>query len=409
MTDRHYDIVLYGASGFVGRLTARYLAAAAPPNTRIALGGRSRAKLEDLRSQIGAPASEWGVVEADSADRRALDDLARSSTVVATTVGPYARYGRELLSACAAGGTHYADLTGELLFVRDSIAAAQSEAERSGARIVHSCGYDSVPSDIGVLVLHERAVADGAGELTDTVLTARGKGGFSGGTVDSLRNQVDAVRRDPSLRTILSDPYALSPDRGAEPTIIDEPDMFLPRQDPMLGQWVAPFVMGPYNTRIVRRSNALTGWSYGRFFRYREVMAFGAGPVGAALASGMTGALAVMGASMGFPPARPLLDRILPSPGEGPSQATMDRGSFRSDIHSLTSGGARLHGVVAAQGDPGYKATAVMLGESALALAFDGSRLPDRAGVLTPATGIGTVLAERLRSAGFTIEVASGS
>ena len=405
MTDRQYDIVLYGATGFVGRLTARYLAGAAPSGTRIALGGRSRAKLEVLRSEMGPSAAGWGVVVADSADRRALDDVARSTTVVATTVGPYAKYGRELVAACASAGTHYADLTGEILFVRDSIASAQSDAERSGARIVHSCGYDSIPSDIGVLVLHDRAKSDGAGELTDTVLSASGKGGFSGGTVDSLRNQVDVVRKDPALRKVLADPYALSPARDAEPALKDEPDVFPPRQDPLLGQWVAPFIMGPYNTRIVRRSNALTGWSYGRYFRYREVMAFGAGPIGAALAAGMTGALAAMGAAMGFPPVRPLLDRVLPAPGQGPSQATMDHGRFRSDIHTLTSGGARLHAVVAAEGDPGYKATAVMLGESALALALDGHRLPDRSGVLTPATGIGTVLAERLRAAGFTIEV----
>ena len=405
MTDRQYDIVLYGATGFVGRLTARFLAGSAPGGTRIALGGRSEAKLEAVRSDLGAPAAGWGLVVADSADRSAVDRLARSARVVATTAGPYARYGRELVQACAAAGTHYADLTGEILFVRESIVTAQAAAERSGARIVHSCGYDSVPSDIGVLLLHEKAEADGAGELTDTVLSAWAKGGFSGGTVDSLRNQIDAVRRDPSLRAVVADPYSLSPERGAEPNLKDDPDLFPPRRDPLLGQWVAPFVMAPYNTRIVRRSNALTGWSYGRFFRYREVMAFGHNPAGAVLAAGVTGGVAAMGAAMAFPPARTLLDRILPAPGEGPSQATMDGGRFRSDIHTVTSGGVRLHAVVAAQGDPGYKATAVMLGESALALALDVERLPERAGVLTPATGIGTVLADRLRAAGFTLEV----
>ena len=404
MSEREYDLVLYGATGFVGRLTARYLAACAPGGTRIALGGRSRAKLESLRAELGPAADPWGVVVADSADRGALDSLARSATAVATTVGPYARYGRDLVAACAAAGTHYADLTGEVLFVKESADSLHAVASDSGARIVHSCGYDSVPSDLGVLLLHEKAAADGAGELTDTVLKAWGRGGVSGGTIDSLRNQVDTVRRDARLRQVVSDPYALSPQRDAEPRLKDEPDLFAPRRDPLLGEWVAPFVMAPYNTRIVRRSNALTGWAYGRFFRYREVMAFGSSPVGAAMAAGVTGGVAAMVAAMSFPPARLVLDRVLPAPGEGPSQKTMDSGRFRSELHALTSGGGRVRAVIAAEGDPGYKATAVMFAESALALALEGDRLPDRAGVLTPATGIGTVLADRLRAAGFTIE-----
>jgi short subunit dehydrogenase-like uncharacterized protein len=279
-------------------------------------------------------------------------------------------------------------------------------ASRSGARIVHSCGYDSVPSDLGVLLLHEKAAAEGAGDLTETVLKASMKGGFSGGTIDSARHQVDTVRHDGRLRAVLADPYALSPQRDAEPNLGDEPDIFSPRRDPLLGEWVAPFFMASYNTRIVRRSNALNGWAYGRSFRYREVMGFGPNLVGAAMAAGVTGAVVAMAAAMAFQPARLVLDRVLPGPGEGPSQRTMDRGRFRSEVHTITSAGGRLRSVVAAYGDPGYKATAVMFGESALALALDGERLPDRAGVLTPATGIGSVLSGRLRAAGFTIETA---
>jgi short subunit dehydrogenase-like uncharacterized protein len=206
------------------------------------------------------------------------------------------------------------------------------------------------------------------------------------------------------LRRVLADPYALSPDRAAEPDLGRQPDVAGVSHDGARGEWLAPFVMASYNTRIVRRSNALTGWAYGRSFRYREVMAFGTSPVGAAMAAGVTGGLAATVAAMSFPPARRILDRVLPEPGEGPSQKTMDGGRFRSEVHTVTSSGARLHSVVAADGDPGYKATAVMFAESALALALDGDRLPDRAGVLTPATGIGVVLADRLRAAGFTIE-----
>ena len=275
MSQREYDLCLFGATGFVGRLTAHYLAASAPAGTRIALGGRSRTKLESLQSQLGTPAGSWALVVADSFDQAALGALARSATTVATSAGPYARYGRHLVAACAEAGTHYADLTGEVLFVRESVGSLHDVASRSGARIVHSCGYDSVPSDLGVLLLHEKAAAEGAGDLTETVLKASMKGGFSGGTIDSARHQVDTVRHDGRLRAVLADPYALSPQRDAEPNLGDEPDIFSPRRDPLLAEWVAPFLMASYNTRIVRRSNALNGWAYGRSFRYREVMGFG--------------------------------------------------------------------------------------------------------------------------------------
>jgi short subunit dehydrogenase-like uncharacterized protein len=308
------------------------------------------------------------------------------------------------VAACAEAGTQYADLTGEVLFVRESVESLHDVASSSGARIIHSCGYDSVPSDLGVLLLHNKAVAEEAGELTDTVLKAWMKGGFSGGTIDSARNQADAIRHDARLQAVVADPYALSPQRDAEPNLEEAPDTFFPRRDPLLEEWVAPFVMASYNTRIVRRSNALNGWAYGRSFRYREVMAFGSKPVGAAMAAAVTGAVVTMGAAIAFPPARPVLDRVLPASGEGPSQKTMDRGRFRSEVHTVTSEGRRMQAVIAAHGDPGYKATAVMFGESALALALDGENLPDRAGVLTPATGLGSVLPGRLRAAGFTIE-----
>jgi short subunit dehydrogenase-like uncharacterized protein len=263
-----------------------------------------------------------------------------------------------------------------------------------------------VPSDLGVLLLYNKAAAEGAGELTDTVLKAWVKGGLSGGSIDSGRRQADAIRHNARLRAVVADPYALSPQRQAEPNLREVPDMFSPHRDPLLGEWVAPFLMAPYNTRIVRRSNALNGWAYGRSFRYREVMAFGSTPVGAAKAAAVTGAVVAMGAAMAFSPAGPVLDRLLPAPGEGPSQKTMDTGRFHSQVLTITSRGSRMQAVIAADGDPGYKATAVMFGESALALALDGENLPDRAGVLTPATGIGSVLLGRLRAAGFTIETA---
>lgn len=398
---RDIDLVLYGATGFVGQLTARYLAGHAPAGTRVALAGRRQARLESLRAELGEAAADWRVLVADSSDRAALADLAAGSTVVATTVGPYARYGSALADACADAGTHYADLTGEVLFVRSCIDRLHERAGASGARIVNSCGYDSIPSDLGVLLVHQRAAEDGAGGLADTVMKATAKGGFSGGTIDSMRAQMEAVAADRNQARIVADPYALSPDRDAEADLGPQPDTFAPRRDPLLGEWTAPFVMASFNTRIVRRSNALTGWSYGKRLRYREVMSFGATPLGAVAAGAVTAGLAGVVAGMRFGPSRRAMDRVLPKPGEGPSQRTMDAGRFRSDIVAVTEGGARYRGVVAADGDPGYKATAVMLGESALALALDGDRLPLRAGVLTPATGIGMPLVERLRAAGF--------
>lgn len=404
-TERPLDVVVYGATGFVGKLTAAYLAASAPGGTRVGLAGRSQGRLEEARAALGPAAAAWPVIVADSGDRPALVAMASQARVVATTVGPYARYGRTVVDACIEAGTDYTDLTGEVLFVRDCIDRFHDRAVAAGVRIVNSCGYDSIPSDLGVLLLHQRAAADGAGTLTDTVLTAKAKGGASGGTIDSMRAQMEALAEDRSKRRVVGDPYALSPDRAGEPDVGPQPDSFPPRRDPLIGEWTAPFFMGPYNTRIVRRSNALTGWAYGRELRYREVMAFGSQPAGAAVAAGVTGGLAALVGAMSLEPSRRLLDRVLPKPGNGPSQKTMDAGSFRSDVHTRTTSGARYRAVIAAQGDPGYKATAVMLGESALALALEPERLPAAAGVLTPATAIGAVLVERLRAAGFTAEV----
>jgi short subunit dehydrogenase-like uncharacterized protein len=401
---RTHDLVVFGASGFVGRLLAAYLAEHAPADLRIALAGRSRPKVEEVRAGLPVAARDWPVLEADSSDPASLTALAESTRVLVTTVGPYARYGLPVVEACARAGTHYADLTGEPLFVREAIDRFDAVARESGARIVHSCGFDSVPSDLSALLLAERAKADGAGGLTDVRLVAMLKGGVSGGTIDSLRAQVEAVATDPSLRRTLSDPYALSPDRSAEPDTRQPPDAGPPARTPD-GGWTAPFVMASFNTRIVRRSNALQDWSYGRGFRYSEVMGVGSGPLGAATAVGVTAGLAGALAAMSFAPTRALLDRVLPAPGTGPSEEARRKGWFRMAVDATTENGRKYQATAAGPGDPGYAATAVMLGESALALALDGDRLPDRAGSLTPATALGNVLVERLRAAGHTYEV----
>ena len=403
------DIVVFGASGFVGRLTAAYLAAQAPPHLRVGLAGRSTQRLADVRASLGETAVDWPLLEADAADPKSLQALAGATPVVVTTVGPYTRHGLPLVEACAAAGTDYADLAGEVVFVRRSIDTCHDVASATGARIVHACGFDSIPSDLGVLLLSERARDDGAGDLAETTLgVLSAKGGVSGGTIDSMRTQLDAVRSDPALRRLVADPYALSPDRGAEPP--DPPRIRRAvRRDPQLGRWTAPFVMAPYNTRIVRRSNALTGHAYGRTLRYREVVAFGPGPLAPIKAAGATLALGALAGGMTLAPTRAALSRLLPSPGEGPSEATSNAGHFRMEIRAGTTGGAAYVATIAASGDPGYAATAVMLGESALCLAHDRSSTPQRAGVLTPATALGTHLAARLRTAGFEFTVSRRS
>ena len=244
-SSREHDIVIYGATGFVGKLTALYLAESAPAGTKIALAGRSQEKLERTRSELPASAADWPLIVADSSDPEAMASMAASARAIATTVGPYYKYGFPLVEACAEQGTHYADLTGETLFMRESIDRFHEAAKASGARIVHTCGFDSIPSDIGTMMCHLHAAETGAGELTKTTLVVRKmRGGVSGGTVDSLRGQLDAAKADKSLRKVMVDPYALSPDRAADPDGKDERDPMGPINDPELGGWLAPFVMG---------------------------------------------------------------------------------------------------------------------------------------------------------------------
>jgi short subunit dehydrogenase-like uncharacterized protein len=403
---RDLDVVVFGATGFVGRLLAGHLAEHAPAASRIALAGRSQERLERVREALPGAAADWPLLVADVGDPALIAALAGRARVVATTVGPYQRYGMPLVQACAEAGTDYADLTGEVLFVRQSIDRWHDVAARHGARIVHACGFDSVPSDLGVLLCAEQARADGEGELADTVLhVVSMKGGVSGGTIDSARAQAEVTSADRALQRVVDDPYALSPDRGAEPDLGDERDRLSVGRDAELDRWTGPFVMAPFNTRIVRRSNALQDWAYGRRFRYREVMDFGRSPLAPVLATGTAAGLAVGLTAMGFGPTRALLDRVLPSPGEGPGEQARANGHFHIEVVARTTSGARYTATVAAKGDPGYAATAVMQGESALCLALDQDRLPDRVGVLTPATAMGSALADRLRQRGFEIGV----
>lgn len=441
MSDRDLDIVLLGATGFVGRLIAAHLIEAAPAQVRLGFAGRSRSKLDALVAGIGPAAERAELIEIDVRDWADLQELVGRTKVVATTVGPYSRDGMPLVRACAAAGTHYCDLTGEVLFVRQSAQECHEAAQRSGARIVHSCGFDSIPSDLGVLQTAKAAQDAGEGTLEDTVLYVKSmKGGFSGGTIDSARVQAIHARSDSLARTALADPYSLSPDRENEPKgdegrVGSRPPHTSSSGAPALGpiakvtplgpavervvrsglgsvsvrqneegRWTAPFVMSEFNTRIVRRSNALLDWAYGRGFRYREVTDLGRSAQAPFLGAVMSGGLVAGLAGLSFGPTRAVLDRFLPKPGEGPSEKAMKAGRFAMEIVARTSTGAVFRTRVGADKDPGYTGTAVMIGQAALALALDDDRLPALTGVLTPATGIGEVLIERLVAQGFTFE-----
>ncbi|GAA0516445.1 hypothetical protein Ade02nite_25450 [Paractinoplanes deccanensis] len=393
-----HDIVVYGATGFVGALVARHLAEHSPEGVRIALAGRSESKLDAVKRRLGV---EWPTLVADAADADAVARVAGSTRVLVTTVGPYAKYGKPLVDACARAGTDYLDLTGEVLFARRSIDDNHEVARSTGARIVHSCGFDSIPSDLGVHVLHQAVRNDGAGELTDTAMVVTSlRGGVSGGTIDSLRHQLDTIKRDPSQRRIAGGPYSLSPDRSAEPDLGRQSDIATVRGesvDPRLRGTLAPFFMASYNTRVVRRSNALRGYEYGRGFRYRELMSVGTSPLSPLLANGVKLGFGALVAGLMMPPTRFVLDRMLPKPGQGPAE----KGHFTCDFFGRTTTGARYTARFRADSDPGYGGTAVMLGESALALLLD--RPEGEGGVLTPATALGDALVDRLRAVGLEI------
>lgn len=411
-TQREFDIVLYGATGFVGKLTAEYLAKSGP-DTRIALAGRSTERLRVIRDSLGESAQSWPVLVADATSPSTLNEMAARTQVVITTVGPYTRYGLPLVAACAAAGTDYADLTGEAMFVRDSIDMYHKQAADTGARIVHACGFDSVPSDLSVYALHRAAQDDGTGGLAGTDLVVRSfSGGLSGGTIASMMEVLNTASHDPDARRQLADPYTLSTDRSAEPEVGPQPDLLWRRGNriapELSGLWTGGFLMAPYNTRIVRRSNALLDWVYGREFRYSESMSLGSSaiaPVASAIVSGVGSATFGLGSRYFRLLPRRVLDRLVPKPGTGPSATARERGYYRIETYTTTTTGARYVARMEQRGDPGYKATSVLLGECGLALALDRDKLSDLCGVLTPAAAMGAALLARFPAAGVSLQV----
>lgn len=403
---RDLDVVIYGASGYVGGLAAAYLATTDSTLT-VALAGRSAERLRATRRKLGAAAADWPILVAELDDRNALRSIASRARLVISTVGPYTRVGLPVVAACAAAGTDYADLTGEVPFVRDSIARHHDEAVESGARIVHSCGFDSVPSDLTAYALY-RAVD---GELADATLVLRAySGGYGGGSIATMLDLMRLGATDPGLRRLLDDPYSLSPNRRREPDLGPQPDMPLCRgadvAPQLRGLWLGGHLMALYNTRCVRRSNALLGWAYGRRLRYTELMSWGSTPAAPTFAAmnnaAISGASRLGGEVLRWLP-NGFAESVWPKPGTGYDQGA--RGHYRVETYATTTRGDRYVASMAQQADPGYSATAVILGQCALALLRDDD-LPDRTGVLTPAVAIGDALLRRLPAAGVTVEVA---
>lgn len=407
---RPFDITLWGATGFTGRLVAQHLVRTrADGDLRLALGGRNRDKLEALRAelaQIDPAAADLPLVVADSFDREALRAMAAQATVVCTTVGPYAKYGADLVAACVAEGTHYCDLTGEVPFIRAMIDEHHDAAVEKGVRIVSCCGFDSIPSDLGVWMMQSAMKERHGVHATDVKLgVAATKGGFSGGTVASMLEIAQQVRRDPKIRRVLGNPYGLDPKGG--PRLPDSPDPKGVSRDHDLDAWTAPFVMAGINTRIVRRSNALLDYTYGTDFRYTEVMSFRPNAKGFARAASVTGAMVGFLGAVAIDPTRALLERfVLPSPGEGPSADEREAGYFKMRLWAKAEVDGTpivLRGRVEGDKDPGYGQTSIMLGESARCLAIDSLDSPG--GITTPAAAMGDALLARLRGAGMVFAV----
>ncbi|NKB99181.1 MAG: saccharopine dehydrogenase [Pseudomonadales bacterium] len=388
---REFDVVIWGATGFTGGYVVDYMANAySGSNLKWAIAGRNLEKLEAL---VGEKSIDGiNVFQADAMDLDSMRELVQKTRVVLTTVGPYARYGSELVAACAEHGTHYCDLTGETHWMREMIEAHQQTAERSGAIIVPTCGFDSIPSDLGTYFLQREMVAK-TGQASQHIKyrTRSFKGGFSGGTLDSMMAMMEKAETHPELLDAVADPYVLNfKERG-----LDGPDSNHAHYDADFDGWVAPFVMAAINTRVVRRSNELLGFMYGHDFRYDEGMFMGQGPKGAISANAAGMGIAAMNRLPRFRPVRELMQRFLPKPGEGPTPEQVENGHFEIELMAKGPTPADdLRVDVKGQQDPGYGATAKMLAESAVCLAQD--ELDVGGGFWTPASAMGDQLLKRL-------------
>lgn len=403
----NYDIVLMGATSFVGQITARRFAAALNAGTlktRVALAGRSMAKLKMLLNQLKQelPGADFPLVEVDSMNSGQMDDLVQSTRVVVSTVGPYDLYGEPLLAACVKQGTHYCDLTGEPQFIHRMMQSYEAEAKRSGACIVHCCGFDSIPSDLGVYFLQQQArLRYGEPCVSVDMRVKAMRGGLSGGTIASLMRIVEQVKQQPALKKVLFDPYALSP------TSYATKQRFIGKAQPdwVTAGWVAPFVMATINSKVVIQSSQLIEDYPAESFSYNEGMLTGRGSKGWRRAKLLSTGMAMITVGSAMAPTRWVLQKLLPKPGEGPSEQAQKDGFYVIHHYGETASGQKIAVKVTGDEDPGYGSTSKMLMQAGLALADD---LPEAAvgGFWTPASLLGDELLTRLtEQAGMTFEL----
>ncbi|RAR62471.1 short subunit dehydrogenase-like uncharacterized protein [Paraburkholderia unamae] len=412
MSTLRYDIVVFGASSFVGQILTRYLAEyflAQGETLRWAIAGRSEAKLNDVKRSLGAEWQSLPVIVADAASEMQLRALCEQTRVVVSTVGPYALYGEPLIKVCVESGTDYCDLTGETQWIKRMIEQYESTAQRTGARIVHCCGFDSVPSDMGVQFLQQHAMRQFGAPATHVKMRVKTlKGGASGGTVASLINVVQEAAADPSLRQALINPYALCPNAHgytARQHVVRTAEF-----DAAFDAWIAPFVMAAINERVVHRSNALSGNAYGSQFTYDEAVLTGPGLKGRLSAFATVAGLAAFMAGIVIGPVRRVMQRfLLPKPGEGPSPEAQRAGCYDLRFFGRTDEGQVVRVKVTGDRDPGYGSTGKMLGQAAISLARDlvedGVKVGRGGGFWTPATIFDERFIERLtRHAGLRFE-----
>ena len=407
---RPYVIVLYGATSFVGQITAHYLSnflsnANNKDNSNVtwAIAGRDEDKLNELQSKLE---SKVDIIIADSKDAVSLDKMTQQTKVIISTVGPYLKYGEALVKSCAENGTDYVDLTGEAIFIKDMMDKYQETAKQSGARIVNSCGCDSISLDLGVYFTQQQAEAQF--DIPCDVIHKRvkvAKGGLSGGTIASMVTIFEEVGQDKSRRKQVANPYLLNDD--ADVPSVRQANVSKPEYDSEHKRWLAPFVMASINTRIVHRSNQLLGYEYGRDFKYDEAMWMKDGMKGKLSSYAMSAGLLGFATAMMIKPSRELLSKhVLPKAGSGPSKSDQDNGYYDIRLFGQTSKKDTINTKVTGDKDPGYGSTSRMLAQAALCLAQDISKEDVGGGFWTPASAMGEKLLTRLEAhAGLSFEV----
>ena len=394
----NYQLIVYGATSFVGQLLTRYLFERHGVNGDLqwAIAGRSQSKLNELRQSLGSAAQALPIVLADAADEAALTAMCQQTKVVVSTVGPYVLYGSTLVKVCAHTGTDYCDLTGEPQWIAQMIEQYEATAQKNGARIVHCCGFDSIPSDLGTYYLQQQAQQQFGQACTRVKLRVKAiRGGMSGGTVGSMTEMIKEASHNAALRKLMANPYALCPSSSQSKP--KQPNLQFAEYDADAKAWSAPFIMAGINTKIVHRSNAISDYAYGQDFIYDETMLTGRGVVGGAMAVGAAIGMAGFVAAVALPPTRHVLERfILPKAGEGPTPKQQLNGFYDIRLFGVTASGQGLTAKVTGDRDPGYGSTAKILGEAAVCLALEVSKEDKAGGFWTPSTVFGNKLIHRL-------------